>query len=124
VLFKWGQFKSAAGLDLDWKVECDALDADDWRCIARACAGLVGPFGAVVGVPTGGLRLAKEMQRFISQQSSIVLVTDDVWTTGASMYRTVAELGLQPGQWKGLIAFSRSYRLPSEVFCFCEVKAP
>lgn len=123
MLFRWGQFKSAAGHDLDWKIECDALDEDDWRCIASVCAPMVGPFRDVVGVPRGGLKLAQAIRSRRSRRAERVLVVDDVWTTGMSMMRVVAELGLQPGEWRGLVVFSRTYRLPPEVFCFCEVKA-
>lgn len=124
MLFRWGKFKSAAGYELDWKIECDALDNDDWACIARMCAALVPPFYMVTGVPRGGLRFAEHMTAHQSKDASTILVVDDVWTTGLSMHRHVGELGLQTGEWHGLVAFSRTYRLPAWVHCLCQINSP
>ena len=34
-LFQSVNFKSHSGLNLTWKIECDALDKEEWQCIAR-----------------------------------------------------------------------------------------
>ena len=34
-LFEDGDFTSHAGLPLKWKLECDAISPDEWRCIAK-----------------------------------------------------------------------------------------
>lgn len=122
MLFQWGKFKSAAGLVLDWKIECDALTDSDWDCIARACLPLVLPFGDVVGIPRGGLKFAAAMEQHIDPQANTVLFVDDVWTTGLSMMSQALEMGLKQHEWQGLVAFSRSVRLPPFVNCFAEIK--
>lgn len=120
-LFKWSASKSAAGLSLDWKIDCDSLTDDDWDCIARACMPLLGPFGDVVGVPRGGLKLAEAVERYATSREGPVLIVDDVWTTGMSMARHAAGLGLAMHEWRGLVAFARG-PLPPNVRCFAEIK--
>lgn len=115
MLFQWGQFKSAAGLDLDWKIECDALDPDDWDCIANVAAPMLHPFSAVCGVPYGGLPLASALNRYITTEGPLLIV-DDVWTTGKSMTEFAGDIPA----WKGFVAFARG-ELPSHVMCFAKL---
>lgn len=110
-LFQLGEFQSAAGVILPWKIECDALTDEDWACLAATAAPLLFErFHRVVGVPNGGLKFAQAMQRYASP-SGITLVCDDVWTTGKSMracadeqqrLRSVTNLA-----WIGIVAFAR-----------------
>jgi pyrimidine operon attenuation protein/uracil phosphoribosyltransferase len=39
----------------------------------------------VIGVPQGGLRLAKACRKYAIEHHAVVLIVDDVLTTGASM---------------------------------------
>ena len=121
MLFRWGRFTGASGLVLDWKIECDALDDDDWSCIAQLCVPLVRPFGRVSGVPRGGAKLANAFQVHATKNAISTLIVDDVFTTGVSMIRHVHDLGLAADEWKGLVAFSRTYKLPPNVQCFCQI---
>ena len=82
-LFNLGDFKSHSGATLPWKVDCDALEVRDWRCIAAVLAKQVMPFGSVEGVPRGGLLLAMAMKQYVTQGG--LLIVDDVLTTGGSM---------------------------------------
>lgn len=84
-LFEYGEFMSAAGLCLPWKINCDALTNEDWQCIA-SMIGNTRKFGCVEGVPTGGLQLAKALERYITVGNELLIV-DDVLTTGSSMER-------------------------------------
>lgn len=115
-LFVQRDFVSAAGLPLTWKIECDSLTTEDWQTIAFVCAQRLPAFGAVIGVPRGGLALAREMLPYVT--SGPTLVVDDVWTTGKSM-RAVARA--YPG-WLGLVAFARG-SIPDSVYSFMRVES-
>lgn len=113
-LFQWGSFKSAAGLHLAWKIDCDALTESDWHCIARIAADNLQPFGSVFGVPHGGLPLAEALRPYASRTTDVtrILIVDDVWTTGISML-TMAQK-LQPtGGWSGFALFARGPLIPN-----------
>ena len=65
-LFQLGTFTSAAGKQLSWKIECDALTTEDWECIAA----LVGPclvFQEIEGVPSGGVAFADALEPYSSR---------------------------------------------------------
>jgi hypothetical protein len=106
-LFSPGTFTSAAGLELHWKIECDALTLDDWKTIAKACEDDLPEFGRVLGVPRGGLALAEAFKPYVDFRSDQILIVDDVWTTGKSMRAFAAEQGLDRDQWHGFVAFAR-----------------
>jgi hypothetical protein len=68
-----------------FKIECDALDDGDLECFAWITATyLVEDFSEVHGVPEGGLRFAKALEKYKSKEGAI-LVVDDVYTTGNSL---------------------------------------
>jgi hypothetical protein len=114
-LFRRGDFTSAAGLVLPFKIECDALTPEDWACIAYVGARMMPPFGRVIGVPRGGLTLAEAMAPYAT--SGAPLVVDDVWTTGKSM---MAAAPHEP--WIGFVAFARG-PLPDNVLAFAAIRA-
>jgi hypothetical protein len=101
-LFRRGEFTSAAGLALPFKIECDALDDEDWACIAYVGSQMLRPFGRVIGVPRGGLALADGMRAYVTPGSLVPLVVDDVWTTGKSMCAAAPDI-----PWLGFVAFAR-----------------
>lgn len=120
-LFKLGEFVSAAGYRLPFKIECDALDAEDWSCIAADCASKI-TFGEVHGVPTGGERLADALQDYCDPDSNVILIVDDVWTTGKSM-RAFAVLHMNDHMeanqlYAMYVAFNRSDNPPSQLEYF------
>lgn len=82
-LFKLGAFTSHSNEVLYWKIECDALSADDLKCLAWVINDRVAPFGSVEGVPEGGLHLANWLEPYITRGP--LLIVDDVLTTGNSM---------------------------------------
>ncbi len=67
-----------------WKIECDALTDEDWKCLAFMLHEVVPPFGLVYGIPKGGQRLAQCLSEYADRSRRLLLV-DDVLTTGASM---------------------------------------
>lgn len=85
-LFNLSDFKSHGGATLPWKIDCDALQIKDWRCVAAAMAKQLSPweFGHVEGVPRGGLLLAMALLRYRTPGGGLLIV-DDVLTTGGSM---------------------------------------
>ena len=85
-LFQLGKFKSHAGIDLPWKIECEALSLLDWKCIAEMILDCeMTSFRTVVGIPRGGIALANELQKHATgEPRHRTLVVDDVLTTGTS----------------------------------------
>lgn len=83
-LFNLGDFVAHSGKTLPWKINCDALSPQDWECLARMVADMVGDFSLVVGVPRGGLALEAALRKYISPTGP-TLIVDDVLTTGGSM---------------------------------------
>ena len=86
-LFQDGDFISHAGLPLQWKLECDAISDDEWRCIAKMIMEhQTTPFSKAIGIPRGGLKMAKARNEYASgNEKDLPLICDDVFTTGTSM---------------------------------------
>ena len=108
-LFQSGNFTLNSGRKATWKIECDALTDEDVATMAAMLAELLPPFGDVVGVPRGGLRLAAALERFTSD-STTTLIADDVLTTGGSLERMRASLRAERDEsWDfvGAVLFAR-----------------
>jgi len=76
-------FTSHSGLPLSWKIDCDALSQEDLETLALLVATKI-KFSRVIGIPTGGLRFAEALEKYVVP-SYPTLIVDDVLTTGASM---------------------------------------
>lgn len=83
-LFQLGKFTSHSSQELDWKIDCDALTERDWECLAKMISDRC-EFGTVYGIPGGGTKLQKALEKYITPHNPYRLVVDDVWTTGQSM---------------------------------------
>lgn len=103
-LFQLGKFTSHAGNELNWKIECDALTDEDWDCLAQMISERT-RFGSVYGIPRGGVKLQKALEKYITPDHPLRLVVDDVYTTGKSM-KDVME-----GDDLGFVVFART-RIP------------
>lgn len=92
-LFQDGDFTSHAGLPLKWKLECDAITDDEWRCLAKMIMEYQDrPFSEAVGIPRGGLKLAEALNEYASgNPDHFPIICDDVFTTGTSMLDFIAE---------------------------------
>ncbi len=101
IMFILQKFKSNSGLILPFKIECDTLTYNDWRCLAAIAASIIGEFGDIEGVPQGGLPFANTLSRY--KTKGPLLIVDDVLTTGGSMERQ-----RDGRQVKGIVAFARS----------------
>ena len=85
-LFTAGDFTSHAGLPLKWKLECDAISPDEWRCIAKMIKDYqTEPFQAAVGIPRGGAPMGFALNAYATDNPENKLLSfDDVYTTGTS----------------------------------------
>lgn len=85
-LFSPEAFRSHSGIDLSWKIDCDALTDADLAALAKLVADRI-PFDHVIGVPCGGLRFAAALEKYadLRRTANRFLIVDDVLTTGHSM---------------------------------------
>jgi hypothetical protein len=92
-LFQWGKFTSHAGLELNWKIECDAISKEEWKCLARIIREKeTKNWCRAEGIPRGGIPLAQELDKFSTRSNSDpVLICDDIWTTGTSFNDYIQE---------------------------------
>lgn len=110
MLFQTGSVTLHSGTLSNYKIDCDALTDEDIETIALMIRDIVLPFGEVVGVPRGGLRLAEELERYITAGPR--LVVDDVLTTGNSMNELYKEGDI------GAVIFARG-AVPSWITPLC-----
>jgi orotate phosphoribosyltransferase-like protein len=114
-LFELKDFRSHSGFSLSFKIECDALGDEDLATLARIIVVHMMTkkdmrFGRVVGIPKGGLRLAAELEKYVTaDRSGPVLIVDDVLTTGESMENTRRQIWADfPGsEVVGVVLFAR-----------------
>ena len=120
-LFKNENFVSAAGLNLNYKIECDALTDEDLEAIAAIVAPQLKPFWCVVGVPTGGARMVKFFEKYRTLEwygeNFSALIVDDVWTTGKSLLEFKDREGWEGSKnWHGFVIFNRNVNpLPENI---------
>jgi orotate phosphoribosyltransferase len=123
-LFQLGNFILNSGKTSKFKLECDALKKKDWEALAYMIWQMVGVFDGVEGVPTGGLKLAKALEKYSCRNPKdpdlIVLggvnpiphlIVDDVLTTGNSIRKAGSEWSNKSGKpypiWIGAVVFAR-----------------
>jgi orotate phosphoribosyltransferase len=90
-LFQSGDFTLHSGEKSNFKIDCDALTDADIEALALMMAMRLPRYEKVIGVPSGGLRIAKALERYESIFGSLLIV-DDVYTTGASMENKLTEI--------------------------------
>lgn len=108
-LFQSGNLTLHSGKESNFKINCDALLDSDIETIARLIAKRY-HFHGVVGVPTGGLRLANALLKYREPDAPLLLIVDDVLTTGASIQE---EANNHKGLMRGVVIFSRQSHLPA-----------
>ena len=85
-LFQSQNFKSHSGLDLNWKIECDALSDPEWFTISKMIMERTPPFREAVGIPRGGVKLGDLLNEHATgNEKDPICIVDDVLTTGKSM---------------------------------------
>lgn len=113
-LFLPGPFRSHSGVELPFKIDCDALSDGDLATLAQ----VVGTrpwtrFNDVYGIPRGGLRFAEALKPYAlsvpKKQDRRVLIIDDVLTTGNSMLqmREMLRADGLPTEYIGVVIFAR-----------------
>jgi orotate phosphoribosyltransferase len=104
-LFVPRSFVGHAGGELSFKIECDALDEEDYSALAQIISRKI-TFSRVIGVPSGGLPLARALTKYCSE-SGPLLIVDDVLTTGTSMEEARQQAGDHYKSVVGVVIFSR-----------------
>lgn len=112
-LFQIINFTTHSGLELSWKIEYDALTPEEWDALAQIVAKRL-IFREAIGVPSdNGEKFAQALNKYTSPESNIVLLVDDVLTTGASMEGLLQQAfeqrqkhGLDSDYW-GVVVFAR-----------------
>ena len=82
-LLQIGQFTLHSGDESIFKIDCDALSDKDMETLAQIISNKI-EFSGVVGIPNGGKRLAKSLEKY-KENTGAILIVDDVLTTGDSM---------------------------------------
>lgn len=102
-LFELGLFDLRSGIRAAWRINAESLGPSSLDTIAYLISTKVGPFGIVLGVPRGGVPIARHLKRYESMDSPVLLIVDDVLTTGGAMeeFRAGREA-------KGCVIFDRS----------------
>lgn len=91
-LFSYKDRVLHSGRNTNWKIDCDSLTDQDISVLAKMIVNLVGEFGLVLGIPSGGLRLEAALKEYEQPYSNRLLVVDDVMTTGLSFRRFINDL--------------------------------
>ncbi len=86
-LFQLTNITLSSGVQSKWKVECDSLTDEDLDTCAMLLAERLPPFSIVLGVPRGGVRLARAIRKYATSGAATTLLVDDVLTTGGSLER-------------------------------------
>ena len=108
-LFKAESFVSHSGLDLNWKIECDALSDPEWFTISQMIMEVSPPFREAHGIPRGGVKLGNLLRQYgTKKKEDPFCIVDDVLTTGGSMVEC-AETEFKGENVIGWVVFSRSH---------------
>ena len=109
-LFQSVDFKSHSGLELKWKIECDAISDPEWFTISQMIMEITPPFKEAIGIPRGGIKLGSLLNQYgTGKREDPICIVDDVLTTGGSM-----DEFLQKRQWRnptdymGWVVFART----------------
>ena len=109
-LFKAESFVSHSGLDLNWKIECDALSDPEWFTISQMIMEVSPPFREAHGIPRGGVKLGNLLNAHgTGKKEDPICIVDDVLTTGESMieFKRIKQWR-EPKKYIGWVVFSRS----------------
>ena len=112
-LFQLGDFKLHSGEKSDYKIDCDNLTDDDLETLAWIVAKKWKvEYNGVRGIDRGGNRFAKKLREYQKDwdigMKNILLIVDDVLTTGNSMEEMRKMWKDNPNiEMKGVVIFSR-----------------
>lgn len=120
-MIKLGEFTSSAGLVLPWKVECDMIP-DDWIHVFAAMIAQKFRFSRVMYIPEGGRRLAAALEDY-KTEDGIVLIVDDVLTTGKSMIAARNKLR-DDVEVEGVVLVARTQIVPDWIYPIFTLNVP
>lgn len=83
-LFEVGDFTLASGKKSDFKIQIEGLGDVNIESLAEKIAKTF-QFHLAVGVPTGGSYFAHCLNMRATKNSKVILLVDDVYTTGGSI---------------------------------------
>ena len=109
-LFQSVDFKSHSGLELKWKIECDAISDPEWFTISQMIMEISVPFKEAIGIPRGGTKLGNLLNQYgTRKKEDPILLVDDVLTTGESMkeFKT-KRTWRNPADYIGWVVFART----------------
>ena len=109
-LFQSVDFKSHSGLELTWKIECDALSDPEWFTISQMIMEITPSFKAAIGIPRGGTKLGSLLNQYgTGKREDPICIVDDVLTTGESMkeFKT-KRTWRNPTDYIGWVVFART----------------
>lgn len=119
-IFQTGNFKLSSGETSSFKIDCDHLSDEDIETFARMIGETL-QFKSVEGIPSGGLRLAQALEKYVYPYANSHLIVDDVLTTGKSMIKAFqAAYGRGEETVSGIVLFNRIMDTESEHFLFYE----
>lgn len=109
-LFQSGKFKLHSGKISNFRIECESFKKHDWESLSILIANKY-VFEKVIGIPRGGMQLAKLLKKFNTHHSNAILIVDDVLTTGNSMEEMKKEviLNFPDREIIGVVVFSRDW---------------
>ena len=109
-LFQSVDFVSHSGLELKWKIECDALSDPEWFTISQMIMEISVPFKEAIGIPRGGTKLGNLLNQYgTGKRKDPVLLVDDVLTTGESMKEFKTKRSWRnPSDYIGWVVFARN----------------
>ena len=109
-LFQSVDFVSHSGLELKWKIECDALSDPEWFTISQMIMEISVPFKEAIGIPRGGTKLGSLLNQYgTGKREDPVLLVDDVLTTGESMKQFKTKRSWRyPSDYIGWVVFARN----------------
>lgn len=115
-LFQTQDFRAHSGEQLTWKIECDALSTAEWDTLATMIYEYEPQrFGEVVGIPRGGLPLARALEGYATRNDEDpILIVDDVLTTGGSMNTFQMDYFRNRDPRRGYIGWVVFARIPCE----------
>ena len=115
-LFQTQDFRAHSGEQLTWKIECDALSTAEWDTLATMIYEYEHQsFGEVVGIPRGGLPLARALEGYATgNPEHPILIVDDVLTTGGSMNTFQMDYFRNRDPRRGYIGWVVFARIPCE----------
>ena len=109
-LFQSVDFVSHSGLELKWKIECDALSDPEWFTISQMIMEISVPFKEAIGIPRGGTKLGSLLNQYgTGKRKDPILLVDDVLTTGESMKQFKTKRSWRyPSDYIGWVVFARN----------------